>query len=148
MARRAGIDRLTHRLRVLEAATAMTTAQIMLAILPFRWTAAAFGTAAREDTPAGPPTVNRHAAAVGRAVSAAARRLPWSPVCLPQALAASWMLRRRGLASRVCFGVLRENGALKAHAWTTTADGGVVCGGSAAVGFTPLAALRTGNHPR
>lgn len=148
MARRAGIDRLTHRLRVLEAAAAVTTAQIMLAILPFRWTAAAIGTAKREGAPLGPPTADRRAAAVGRAVFAAARRLPWSPVCLPQALAASWMLRRRSIASRVCFGVLREGGALKAHAWTTTADGGVVCGGSAAVGFTPLAALRAGNHPR
>lgn len=38
-------------------------------------------------------------------------------VCLPQALAAQAMLRRRGIASRLCFGVAREGKMLAAHAW-------------------------------
>src|SRR5277367_5888427 len=38
-------------------------------------------------------------------------------LCLPQALAAHAMLRRRGIVSRLCLGVARENGTLIAHAW-------------------------------
>ena len=38
-------------------------------------------------------------------------------LCLPRALAAHSMLRRRGIASRVCLGVAREQGNVIAHAW-------------------------------
>jgi Transglutaminase-like superfamily len=38
-------------------------------------------------------------------------------LCLPRALAAQAMLRRRGIASRLCLGVAREGEALAAHAW-------------------------------
>jgi len=43
---------------------------------------------------------------------------PWvNALCLPRALAAHAMLRRRGIASRLCLGVAREKQALIAHAW-------------------------------
>jgi transglutaminase-like putative cysteine protease len=38
-------------------------------------------------------------------------------VCLPRALAAQAMLRRRGIASRLCLGVARDGRSLSAHAW-------------------------------
>jgi hypothetical protein len=38
-------------------------------------------------------------------------------LCLPRALAAQAMLRRRGIASRLCLGVARDGEALAAHAW-------------------------------
>lgn len=38
-------------------------------------------------------------------------------LCLPRALAAQTMLRRRGIASRLCLGVARQNDVLIAHAW-------------------------------
>ena len=38
-------------------------------------------------------------------------------LCLPRALAIHAMLRRRGIASRLCLGVAREGQALVAHAW-------------------------------
>ena len=38
-------------------------------------------------------------------------------LCLPRALATHAMLRRRGIASRLCLGVAREGQALIAHAW-------------------------------
>jgi hypothetical protein len=37
--------------------------------------------------------------------------------CLPRALAAQAMLRRRGITSRLCLGVARESEELSAHAW-------------------------------
>jgi Transglutaminase-like superfamily len=66
---------------------------------------------------------------------------PWmNALCLPRALAAHAMLRRRGVASRLCLGVARDGGALAAHAWVEIGKDKIV-GGSEAEGFTPLAAF-------
>jgi hypothetical protein len=65
---------------------------------------------------------------------------PWmNALCLPRALAAHAMLRRRGIASRLCVGVARRRGALDAHAWLEVGDDKVV--GGEAEGFTRLAAF-------
>lgn len=136
--------RTAHRLRVLEAAVALTLSSAMLKALPFRLVARLAGSAA-EALPAGTRTAAPAARAIGHAVEATARRLPWKPVCLPQALAANLMLRRRGQLSRLCLGVRRDGATLAAHAWLLAgADGGggVVCGGRAAAGFVPIATLR------
>jgi hypothetical protein len=64
---------------------------------------------------------------------------PWMAApCLPQALAAHAMLRRRGIASRVCLGVAREHGKLAAHAWVEVGEDRVI-GGAGAATFTRLA---------
>jgi Transglutaminase-like superfamily len=43
---------------------------------------------------------------------------PWmNALCLPSALAAHAMLRRRGIVSRLCLGVAREGRELAVHAW-------------------------------
>jgi hypothetical protein len=47
-------------------------------------------------------------------------------LCLPRALATHAMLRRRGIASRLCLGVAREGQALIAHAWVEIGDKQVV----------------------
>jgi hypothetical protein len=66
---------------------------------------------------------------------------PWmGALCLPRALAAHAMLRRRGIASRLCLGVARDGGKLAAHAWVEIGDDKIV-GGAAAGGFTRLAAF-------
>ena len=59
-------------------------------------------------------------------------------LCLPRALAAHAMLRRRGIASRLCLGVARDRGALGAHAWVEIGNDKIV-GGAEASGFTRLA---------
>jgi Transglutaminase-like superfamily len=64
---------------------------------------------------------------------------PWmKALCLPRALAAHAMLRRRGIVSRVCLGVARERGTLCAHAWVEIGTDKIV-GGAEAGGFTRLA---------
>jgi len=43
---------------------------------------------------------------------------PWmNAPCLPSALAAHAMLRRRGIANRLCLGVSRDGDEFAAHAW-------------------------------
>jgi Transglutaminase-like superfamily len=58
--------------------------------------------------------------------------------CFPQALAAHAMLRRRGIASKLCLGVARDNGALVAHAWVEVGTD-VIVGRSEPGAFTRLA---------
>jgi hypothetical protein len=76
---------------------------------------------------------------VRRAVMTAARNVPWKAVCLPQAMAAKFMLARRGCASRLHLGVGKnEAAALMGHAWLEA--GNIVIVGEAGITFvTPVA---------
>lgn len=80
--------------------------------------------------PATPPpggVGSERAAEVGRVVAAVARRLPWRADCLPQAIAAQRMLRRRRLPTRLVVGA-RAGGApgedvtMALHAWLVHGD--------------------------
>lgn len=63
---------------------------------------------------------------------------PWmQALCLPRALAAQAMLRRRGIASRLCLGVARDGDGLAAHAWIELGQE-IIVGGSEAPRFTRL----------
>ncbi len=63
---------------------------------------------------------------------------PWMrALCLPRALAAQAMLRRRGIASSLCLGVARDGQGLAAHAWIELGQD-IVVGGSEAPRFTRL----------
>ena len=128
------------RLEALEAAAALSLASFLLVLLPFRHLARWMGDTGPGPVPDADPRV---AHAVGRAVERAARHLPWRPVCLPQALAARAMLRRRGVVSTLHFG-LRLQGtrrSMEAHAWVTAGTIAVV-GVPAADGFTVIARFR------
>lgn len=62
------------------------------------------------------------AALIGWAVTRAARHVPFKAVCLPQAMAARIMLKRRGVASVLHFGAGRgREKPLDAHAWLDAA---------------------------
>jgi hypothetical protein len=61
-------------------------------------------------------------------------------LCLPRALAAHAMLRRRGIASRLCLGVARSGNTFAAHAWIEIGEERII-GGEEAAGFTRLAAF-------
>jgi hypothetical protein len=63
---------------------------------------------------------------------------PWmNALCLPRAVAAQAMLRRRGIASRLCLGVACDEDALAAHAWVEVGHE-VVVGGADAARFTEM----------
>lgn len=73
------------------------------------------------------------------AVQAAARRLPLRTKCIEMALCLQAMLRRRGVASVLHYGVRRDDkGTLGAHVWLTI-DGAYVIGGECAPEFACLA---------
>jgi hypothetical protein len=73
------------------------------------------------------PAARRHSAErIAWAVRAAARYVP-SGTCLPQALAAQFMLARQGHAARLRIGMARtEQGRVAGHAWVEGADGPVI----------------------
>lgn len=69
---------------------------------------------------------------------------PWmKALCLPRALAAQAMLRRRGILSRLYLGVTCDEGTLAAHAWVEV-NGEVIVGATEAPRFTPL--TQVGGH--
>ena len=75
------------------------------------------------------------------AVDRVADRVPWRTVCFQRGLAAQLMLRRRGLAAVLHYGVGRdEAGALAAHVWVGL-DGRTVIGGAQAPRFALLASF-------
>jgi len=81
----------------------------------------------------------RLAEAVGWAVTRAARYVPFKAVCLPQAMAAQAMLRRRGIKSVMHFGAAKGvDKPLDAHAWLDAA-GIEVTGYPVAEGFAEIA---------
>jgi hypothetical protein len=77
---------------------------------------------------------------VAWAIEQAVPRPGMNAPCLPRALAAHAMLRRRGIASRLCLGVARDGDDVTAHAWIEI-GGRTLVGGEDANRFTPLAAF-------
>jgi hypothetical protein len=72
------------------------------------------------------------------AVEAVARHSPIAFVCFPQTLAGYTMLRRRGVASTMVYGVARSPvNKLTAHTWLMVGDR-VVLGGEGSAQFTPV----------
>ena len=126
--------------RGLEAAALLAVARLLVKHVPMRYWRAWLTTA---DVP---PATPRHAVArtIARTVRSVARRWPLNAVCLPQAMAGQWMLRRRGVPSRLWFGVRKgaDSGTadaveLEYHAWLTV-DGQCVLGGGEIKTFTAL----------
>ena len=79
------------------------------------------------------------AEAIGWAVTRSARYVPFKAVCLPQAMAARIMLRRRGVRSVLHFGAAKgKEKPLDAHAWLDAA-GVEVTGYPVAANFAEIA---------
>lgn len=123
---------------LLRVTAALTSASIAIRLLPFR---KVVSSAQEVATPAEPDAAfsAREIARTSWAVNALARRLPWKIVCFQKGLALHRLLRRRGIRTRLHYGVAPGGeGPLKAHVWVT--HGGVaVIGGDEAEGYTCLA---------
>jgi hypothetical protein len=101
-----------------EALAALALAQMAMFFIPFRRIARWLGTAGAESPAEVPEWEARIAKEIGWAVGALGRRVPWDGRCLAQALAATWMLRRRGMEGTVSFGARKgERAGFDAHAW-------------------------------
>lgn len=114
-------------LLVVEAWTALMGARLLMA-LPYRiwrgWLMGMMG----EGMDGAPDGGTR---AVVWALERARRAAPGTS-CLTRALAAGWMLRRRGQPARVVIGVAMVSGRLEAHAWLEL-GATVIIGGEAGV---------------
>jgi hypothetical protein len=75
------------------------------------------------------------------AVEKWAERVPWKAVCFQKGLAFHMMLRRRGIASTLHYGVMQdEERGLTAHVWVSE-GGRILMGGEIASDYTPLASF-------
>lgn len=116
-----------RRVLLAEAMLCLLGARLALVFIPFPRLAGHLGQlvppeAAGSDSVAPAAREAQTAADIGWAVSRAARYVPVRAVCLPQAMAARLMLRRRGIASTMHFGAARgRERPLDAHAWLDAA---------------------------
>jgi hypothetical protein len=122
------------RLLVGEATLALAVARLIVLTVPFRfmesWLSRVRKTGACDEV---------LLLSVRKAVTTAARNVPWNAVCLPRAMAAKAMLERRGYGSSFHLGAnFDARGKLIAHAWLV-AGGTVVVGAANIASVTPLA---------
>lgn len=109
-----------ERMLLLEGFLFLGVARLGVLTLPFRWLAKTLGQHMREDQTPVPSVDLQMARLVGGAVRSAAGYTPWGSVCLPQAVAAKWMLKRRKIPGTVYLGVMKDETKpekLAAHAW-------------------------------
>lgn len=132
-----------ERLVFLEALAALAWAKVLVHAIPFRWLAPGLGRAQQETPPTLGPRERAVAVEVSWAVQAAARHVRLGFVCLPQAMAAQRLLRRRGVASTLYLGVAPHRDKLElitAHAWLRAGDK-IVTGEAEAASHKPLASF-------
>ena len=113
----------TPRLLLAEALAMTLLARAATSLIPFPWLLRLLVSAKPGVGPGDPGIISHVCYSVSRIAHWPAL---WA-VCLPQALAAHWMLARRAIPTQIRFGVLSGPGTLSAHAW-------LVCGNRAILG--------------
>jgi hypothetical protein len=114
----------TDRLMLLEALLYLGLSRAALLTIPFRQISRRLGKQFPPEAvlPPGepaPPVALR----VSWAIDVMSRRTPWESACLAQAMAGKFMLRRRGIPSRLSLGMKKDTGGqLSAHAWLQVGD--------------------------
>jgi hypothetical protein len=109
-----------EKLLLLEAFFLLGLARILVLTIPFRWLARTLGRHMLESSTDAAAADLHLAVLIGQAVRAAAGNTPWESVCLPQAVAGQWMLKRRGITATLYLGVAKADDKperLAAHAW-------------------------------
>lgn len=136
----------SRRTLLLEAVAWLLLARVSLLLFSFPRLAQHLGTVVTPTDPRAQRAASgnstdaaRLAAEIGWAVTRAARHVPFKAVCLPQAMAARLMLRRRGVDSVLHFGAkIGQAKPIDAHAWLDAA-GVKVTGYPVADAFTEIA---------
>jgi hypothetical protein len=128
------------RLLLIEALCLLAFARLAILSVPFRRIAPLLGQTMAES-PSKDPESDVRAERISWAVQTAARHTPWESKCLAQALAGKLMLKLRGIASTLYFGVAKEGEAsLSAHAWLRCGER-VLTGGPVSDRFTMIASF-------
>ena len=126
----------SDRRLLIKAALTVAAFRIGLRLLPFHILQQLSSSDTRAIRSVEAPSVER----ISWAVSAMGRRIPLAS-CLTQALAARYLLSRRGISCQLCIGVIKSlDGKFQAHAWVDVA-GRTVIGGPATERYARLLAL-------
>lgn len=124
-------------LALAEAMVILSAASAMIRLMPFRkiMAIAARGASSQRGSGLDEKSIRDSI----WAIEAVAARVPWRAVCFQQGFALHLMLRRRGVASRVHYGVRHDPvEGLMAHVWVSV-DHLIVLGGETAPLFAELA---------
>lgn len=110
---------------LLEAALLLSFARAVIEFVPIRWYAPYLLGRHMAETPCG--AMDDHHKELLRRVAWAVQVMsdfaPWRNKCFAAAVAAKWMLRRRGLAGTLYLGARGEGeNGLAAHAWLRCGD--------------------------
>jgi hypothetical protein len=133
----------SNKLVLGEALLSLALASLAIRLMPFRRTVALMPAMAGRSEPADAER-DRQIAQCRWAVVAWADRVPWRAVCFQRGLALHLMLRRRGIASVLHYGVSQTGrDGLRAHVWID-AGGRTVMGGAEAPDFQRLASFPAG----
>jgi hypothetical protein len=109
-----------ERWLLMEAFLLLGVARLSLLVLPFKCLAATLCRHMEETRTEVNPSDICRARMIGQAVCTAANYTPWKSVCLPQAVTAQWMLKRRHISGTLYLGVAKNEEKpmkLAAHAW-------------------------------
>ena len=104
----------------LAACLTLGAAWLAVRFLPFRMIVQTLGWGG-DRSEGDAPWAQKAADELVRAVVRASRRVPWRTVCIHQGIALHWMLRSRGIASQLHYGVGRGDDRLSAHVWVSLA---------------------------
>jgi hypothetical protein len=104
---------------LIEASFFLVIARLTIQLIPFKYLAPFLG----KNKALSNTLLNQYdqemIGLVGHSIQRATNNLPWHTVCLPRAMAAKFMLRRRKIGSVLYLGVNKnESSELGAHAWT------------------------------
>ncbi len=138
------------RVCFVEALCWLGVAKVVVHTIPFRVLSRSLGVRDSETDATFSPAARAIAVQVSWAVQTAARYVPLGFVCLPQALAAWRMLRRRGLPTTLYFGVAtdpQDGSKLLTHAWLRAGDK-IVTGEHRAGQYVGVANFADDHSPR
>ncbi|HEX9079146.1 MAG TPA: lasso peptide biosynthesis B2 protein [Desulfuromonadaceae bacterium] len=109
-----------ERQLLLEAFALLGVARLLVLTIPFRWLTGSLGKRMNESGTQIAESDMDLARLIGQAIRSAANNTPWKSVCLPQAVAGQWMLKRRRIPATLYLGVAKDDAKtekLAAHAW-------------------------------
>lgn len=133
----------------IEAGAALALATFLIALVPLRLWAGSLGNLGSFPQSDNEPSPEQFCQArlVSRSVRATACLVPFRAACLPQAMAARWMMARRGIPSRIVLGLhAADENDREFHAWVMCGDQ-CVLGGGGLEKFSTFKRQRRGGRP-
>lgn len=130
------------RLLLAEALATVALASLAIALLPFRRLAGLLDRI-RGERPMPEELRERTIRRCRWAVQATASRMPWRAVCFQRGMALHFMLRRRGIATTLHYGLCQDETGLSAHVWINDRER-VLIGGEVTQTYTAVTSFPRG----